>query len=154
MRQILEALQDGFTCPYRLAAPHCRLQPPQCQPFVLYIRCQLESVVKKNISCPSDGLPPMRLCPNLEHILNSSVSLMVFGPPDPLWCVKIVHPEFTTEDLRKLSEAPRAEGAGVFPDIVGTVKERFESITVWNPQCENYAFEVRWSLWITKTKMN
>lgn len=70
---------------------------------------------------------------------------MVFGRPDPLWCVKTVHPEFTTEDLCKLSEAPRAEGAGVFPSPIGIGKEIFESITVWNPQCEDYAFEVRWS---------
>lgn len=79
---------------------------------------------------------------------------MVFGPlprTDPLWCVKTVHPEFTTEDLRKLSEAPRAEGAGVYPAAVGTGKDSFESITIWNPQCEDYSFEVRCALRITRT---
>lgn len=68
---------------------------------------------------------------------------MFSGLSDPLWCVKSVHPEFTTEDLRKLSEAPRAEGAGVYPAIAGPGKDIYESITVWNPQCEDYAFEVR-----------
>ena len=79
---------------------------------------------------------------------------MVVGPPDPLWYVKAVHPEITMEDLRKLSEAPRAEGAGVYPANAGTGQEIFESITVWNPQCEDYAFEVRWTLRVTKTGMN
>lgn len=71
---------------------------------------------------------------------------MVFGPlswTDPLWCVKTVHPEFSTEELRKLSEAPREDGAGVYPPAAGTGKEIFESITIWNPQCEGYSFEVR-----------
>jgi len=80
---------------------------------------------------------------------------MVFGPlprTDPLWCVKIVHPEFTTEDLRTLSEAPRAEDAGVYPAAAGTGKEVFEFITVWNSQCNDYSFEVRWILWLTKNK--
>jgi hypothetical protein len=76
---------------------------------------------------------------------------MFFEPPDPLWYVKNVHPGYTMEDLRKLSEEPRAEGAGVYPTAAGTGKEIFESITVWNPQCKDYAFEVRW---ITKTEMN
>jgi len=71
--------------------------------------------------------------------------------PDPLWFMKIVHPGFTLEDLRKLSEEPRAEGAGVFPAVDGPGKDIYESITVWNPQCEGYAFEVRW---ITKAEMN
>jgi len=81
---------------------------------------------------------------------------MVFGPPDPLWCVKIVHPEFTADDLRKLSEAPRAEGVGVYPANAGTGPgtEIFESITVWNSQCEDYSFEVRWALKIAKMEMN
>lgn len=71
---------------------------------------------------------------------------MVFGPlswADLLWCVKTAHPEFTPEDLRKLSEAPREEGAGVYPSPAGMGTEIFESITIWNPQCERYSFEVR-----------
>src|SRR5258708_16870991 len=80
---------------------------------------------------------------------------MVLGAgADPLWCVRTVHPEFTTEDLRKLSEAPRAEGAGVYPATAETGKQKFESITIWNPKCEDYSFEVRCALRITKTGMN
>ena len=93
----------------------------------------------------------------LEAYLDSSVASMVFGPPpwrDPLLCVKTVHPEFTTEDLRKLSEAPRADGAGVYPVAAGPGKEVFESINIWNPQCEDYSFEVCYAPRITKTGMN
>jgi hypothetical protein len=82
---------------------------------------------------------------------------MAFGPlgrTDPLWSVKAVHPEFSVEDLRQLSEAMRAEGTGVYPATIGTGKEIFESITIWNPQCKDYSFEVRWALGVAKTGMH
>jgi hypothetical protein len=74
---------------------------------------------------------------------------MAFGAPkrtDPAWCVKNVHPEFTIEDLRQLSETPRAKDAGVYPATGGTGKEVLESITAWNPQCREYSLEVLWVL--------
>jgi hypothetical protein len=46
---------------------------------------------------------------------------MFFEPPDPLWYAKNVHPGYTIEDLRKLSEEPRAEGAGVYVNVLRLV---------------------------------